>query len=92
MVLLISYDLNGRERPAAYERMRQYVERHAISSVRPLYSQWLVETNAGPAAWSQALRDHGVTDPDDHLFICPVTHPYQGWLPQACWVWLAART
>jgi hypothetical protein len=48
MVLLISYDLNGRERPSSYTKVKNYIEQHATSSIRPLYSQWFVETTYTP--------------------------------------------
>jgi hypothetical protein len=91
MVLLLSYDLVGRERPSSYVRVREYIERHAISFERPLYSQWLIESGASAAGWRKALKDNGVIDDDDRLFICPVVSPYSGWLPRECWDWLAAR-
>jgi hypothetical protein len=45
VVLLVSYDLNGRERPSSYSAVRQVIEPNAIDYRRPLYSQWFVETN-----------------------------------------------
>ena len=92
MVLLISYDLNGHERPASYTRMKQYIERHAQSAIRPLYSQWFVETTSTPQQWVDALRANNVVDPNDAVFICTVTQPFQGLLTQADWDWLYART
>ncbi len=91
MVLLLSYDLVGRERPSSYERVREYIERHAISFERPLFSQWLIQTDASAAGWRKALIDTGAIDDDDRLFICRVVGPYDGWLPRQCWDWLAAR-
>ena len=89
MVLLISYDLNGRERPSAYSAVKRLIERNALSYRKPLYSQWLVETNHGPDAWVEMLRK--VMDADDGLFVVRVRRPYQGWLDRSIWPWLDAR-
>lgn len=89
MILLISYDLNGRERPAAYETVKKAIESNSISSRRPLYSQWLVETTESPDTWSTRLK--GVTDSNDSWFIVRVQRPYQGWLNQDIWDWLNPR-
>lgn len=89
MVLLISYDLNRHERPAAYQRVREVIERNAIGARKPLYSQWLVETNESVATWSDRLQR--VLDGDDKLLIVSVTQPVNGWLPQETWDWLNSR-
>lgn len=91
MVLLISYDLNGGERPSSYTAVKEYIEKHAESSIRPLYSQWLVQTKYTPEAWVQALRDNSLIDSNDRLFICVVRQPYQGWLTESQWRWLNQR-
>jgi hypothetical protein len=91
MVLLISYDLNGRERPSSYTKVKNYIEEHATSSMRPLYSQWFVETSSTPQQWSDALQNNGLIDANDRLFICEVARPYQGWLTEKQWVWLNPR-
>lgn len=89
MVLLISYDLDGHERPSAYTAVKRTIEGHARSWQRPLYSQWFVETNETPQAWSDRLK--AVIDQDDKLFIVRVQVPYQGWLPKSIWEWLRTR-
>lgn len=89
MVLLISYDLNGRERPAAYALVKRTIESNAISYRKPLYSQWFVETEYGPDAWVEMLRK--VMDSDDGLFVIRVRPPYQGWIDRSIWAWLSAR-
>jgi hypothetical protein len=92
MVLLISYDLNGHERPSSYAAVKKYIEEHATSSVRPLYSQWFVETGSGPDEWAAALRENNLIDSTDRLFICEVHRPYQGnLLTDPTWNWLNAR-
>lgn len=90
-MLLISYDLIGQERPAAYEAVRQYIETHALSSIRPLFSQWLVETSSSPQDWSTAFTSNGVIDASDRLFILQVQNPYFGRLGSDDWAWLSAR-
>jgi hypothetical protein len=91
MILLISYDLRGHERPAAYARVKSYIEQHAQSCIRPLYSQWLVETTADPDAWVKAFQENQLVDSNDCLFICQVRRPYQGLLAKAEWDWLSTR-
>jgi hypothetical protein len=70
MILLISYDLNGWERPAAYEAVAEVIETHAQDHRRPLYSQWLVLTGIAQNQWLELLT--AVTDQDDSIFIVPV--------------------
>jgi len=89
MVLLISYDLDGHERPSAYTTVKRTIESHARSWQRPLYSQWFVETNETPQTWSDRLTT--VIDRDDKLFIVRVQAPYQGWLAKNIWEWLRTR-
>lgn len=90
MILLVSYDLNGHERPRAYEQVKNLIERLATSYRRPLMSQWLVETTQAPDWWTEQMRT--VVDSGDYFFICRVTAgQYQGWLPQDVWQWLNPR-
>ena len=89
-VLMISYDLNGHERPSAYAAVKKMIEDNSIDSRRPLYSLWWVETNESVDTWTIWMKE--VTDEDDKWFICPVTRPTQGWLSKSLWEWLNART
>ncbi|WP_338865554.1 hypothetical protein [Myxococcus stipitatus] len=90
MLLLISYDLNGYERPSAYAAVKQFIERNAISYRRPLYSQWLVETANDWNWWQAQLLK--IMDSNDRLFICRVfSGTYQGYLDQDIWPWASAR-
>jgi hypothetical protein len=91
MVLLISYDLNGHERPSAYTKVKNYIEKHATSSIRPLYSQWFVESGSSPEQWVDAFKQNELVDRGDRLFICEVTRPYQGLLTDEQWAWLRAH-
>lgn len=92
MVLLISYDLNGHERPSRYARVKKYIEEHSTASIRPLYSQWFVETTSTPQQLSDALIDNGLIDQNDQLFIHTINRgQHQGWLRKPEWEWLNAR-
>lgn len=89
MVLLISYDLNGHERPSSYSAIRDAIVGGSISTRRPLYSQWFVETHSTVLEWEQYLTP--LIDTNDQLFICEVHRPRGGWLDKADWDWLNAR-
>ena len=90
MVHLISYDLNGHERPAAYEHVKQVIEQHATAAYRVLYSQWLVETNQSSVAWWNALKE--VVDRNDRVFICQVPNrACFGYLDAEAGEWLKQR-
>ena len=89
MVLLISYDLNGKERPSAYEAVKKKIEEGAADCRRPLYSQWLVETTASADQWFDHLKP--VIDANDRLLIVRVQMPYSGWLDKEIWEWLSPR-
>ena len=89
MILLISYDLNGHERPEAYEAVDQMIKENSVSWAKPLYSQWFVDTTDGPGTWSNRMKE--VTDSNDRWFICRVNNERQGWLSQKVWDWLNAR-
>lgn len=88
-VLLISYDLNGHERPTAYEAVRKTIEANSVSWARPLYSQWFVETNDTPGTWHGRVK--AVTDDNDRWFITPVSSVHQGWLNSEIVDWLNKR-
>jgi len=86
MILLISYDLNGHERPSAYDDVKAMIVKNAISYKRPLYSQWFVETTDDVKVWNDRMLD--VADQDDNWFICQVGSVRRGWLPKSFWSWL----
>lgn len=93
MVLLISYDLIGHERPAAYERVKKLIESAAGAGnfIKPLYSQWLVDTADSPTNWRGYLQQSGGIDADDRLLISEITPTYAGWLGQDAVDWLKGR-
>jgi hypothetical protein len=89
MVLLISYDLNGQERPDSYTRVASKVKEKAVDWRRPLYSQWFVETTQDPASWVEWLKP--LLDNNDRLFVDRITSARRGMLPQADWDWLKSK-
>lgn len=93
MVLLISYDLNGHERPAAYARVKKLIETGAGAGnfVKPLYSQWLVDTQGTATTWREYLQQTGGIDSNDRLLVTEVTRNWDGWLDQTVIDWVAAR-
>lgn len=90
MIILLSYDLNGHERPDAYEDVKEMIIQNALSSKKPLYSQWLIETDDSIQTWHERMKD--VADEDDYWFIVRVSSERQGWLSKNVWEWLRART
>lgn len=86
MVHLISYDLDQHARPAQYAEIKRLIEQHAVSWAKPLYSQWLVETQESVDTWQQRLLQ--AMDQDDRLLVVQVRRPYQGWLAEEIWNWL----
>lgn len=89
MIILISYDLKGSERPSSYEKVRVMIEQNSISYKRVLYSQWLVETDGSIENWHIRMKD--AADSDDNWFLVQVRRPYKGWLPKSVWTWLRER-
>lgn len=90
MVILISYDLNGHERPEAYDAVKKMIQDNAKSEKKPLYSQWFVDTDDSIQTWHDRMK--AVTDDNDKWFIVTVTRPRQGWFSQSIWTWLDERT
>lgn len=89
MILLVSYDLKGHERPAAYTAVRDLIEKNAMSCRRILFSQWLVETDKSCDRWTDLIAT--VADSTDRWFVVRVTHENQGFLDKDTWPWLNAR-
>jgi hypothetical protein len=89
VVLLISYDLNGSERPKTYTAVADAIKKGAASWRRPLYSQWWVETTSTPDQWVDYLKS--LLDSNDRLLVTQMRTPYQGWLSKDDWSWLNSR-
>ena len=88
-VLLISYDLNGHERPESYAKIKDKIEKGATSSYKLLYSQWLVETDDTPHRWVEFLS--ASLDGDDRMLVTRVSSDWSGWLSQQERTWLRER-
>jgi len=89
MIILLSYDLNVHERPEAYEAVRDMIEAHADSSIKALYSQWLIDTEDSLDVWHERMKS--VTDKNDRWFILPVGTTRQGLLTKTAVEWLKAH-
>lgn len=88
-VLLLSYDLPADGGGAPYESIEAMIRESARSAVRPLYSQWFVETDEHPQVWHERME--GITGGRGRWFICPVVRPFQGRLAVDVNEWLNAR-
>lgn len=86
MIYLISYDLNGHERPSAYHVVEKMIKEESISWAKPLYSQWLVQTNDSLEAWHNRMKP--LADADDRWLITKVDRSTSyGWLSKVVWEW-----
>lgn len=90
MLILLSYDLNGHERPSAYEDVKELIVQHSISYCRPLNSQWLIETDETLSTWQDRVKQ--VADSNDRWLIMEVSRRRTGWLAKSAWAWLNERT
>ncbi|NIF02627.1 hypothetical protein F3J38_21685 [Pantoea sp. Acro-805] len=84
-VFCISYDHNtpGQKYDALYQELKKTDHLH------PLDSTWLTSTNENAENLCIRLRKH--LDSNDHLLIIKVTRPYNGWLTQSSWDWIASH-
>ena len=89
MLLLISYDLDAPQRPDSYAKVKEIIEGNALAILRPLYSQWLVETHEDVDAWTSRLTP--VLSRQDRLLIVRVQGRANGYLPPATWTWINER-
>lgn len=73
MILLISYDLNGREPADEYHRLAQAIKKHAGEGnyAKALLSEWFVDTNLSASEWDQIVVN--ATDSNDCRMIVEVT-------------------
>lgn len=91
MLLLISYDLSTSDRPPAYEAIKATIEAASGGRCRrPLYSQWLVDTEESVDTWVERLQGH--LSPADRLLVVRVQGRTNGWLPSEDWTWINARS
>lgn len=89
MVHLISYDLNGHERPAAYAKVAKIINDNAQDWMKPLYSQWFVKTELTTEQWIELLAP--AFDRGDRAFVVQVQYPYTGWLTEEEHNWITAN-
>lgn len=89
MVLLISYDQDHAGRPERHQAVHEIIEMHAQDFWRPLFSQWLVETDESALEWREHIQP--VIDWNDNLLIVRLTDEYAGYLQDEAWAWLQSR-
>ena len=91
MVLLISYDQEEYARPARYQAVDEIIHMYADDQniCRPLFSQWMVETDDPPLEWRERIQP--VIDWNDNVLIVQMSNEYAGYLQDDAWNWLQAR-
>ena len=89
MLLLISYDLDAPRRPDSYAKVKEAIEGNALATLRPLYSQWLVETHEDVDAWASRLSP--LLAQQDRLLVVRIQGRTNGYLPPEMWSWINAR-
>lgn len=89
IVLLISYDQEHRARPERCQAVHEVIAMHADDMWRPLFSQWMVETDDSPDEWRERIQP--VIDWNDNLLIARMTDEYAGYLHDDAWDWLRSR-
>lgn len=62
------------------------ITENATSSTRPLFSQWLIETDDSIKEWHERMKV--AADANDRWFICEVTSHHQGFLSKDAVKWL----
>jgi len=91
MILLISYDLLGHERPDAYKKVEQAILDHAGSGnyIKPLFSQFFVDTQNRANYWNTVMKD--ATDDNDCWLVTEVTSNRAGKYSSKAVDWLQSR-
>lgn len=91
MILLLSYDLIGHERPSEYKRLEEAIKKYAGDNnfVKALYSQWFVDTNLTPEAWEKIMSD--ATDANDCRIVVTVTKMPIGTYSSSAVDWVKRR-
>ena len=74
MIILLSYDLNGHERPEAYEDAKKMIVKYATSYKKPLYSQQFIETDETVQTWHGRMKE--IADSNDKWFINCKQHDF----------------
>lgn len=90
MLLLISYDQEGAQtRGNKHAQLDSAIKQVAPAAGRPMFSQWLVQTDDPVDVWGNRLTP--LMDNDDRLLIVRVQGRVNGWLPSSWWEWINAR-
>ena len=89
IVLLISYDQEHPDRPERCQAVHEVIAMYADDMCRPLYSQWMIETDEPPLEWRDRIQP--VIDWDDNLLVVLMTDQYAGYLRDDAWNWLQSR-
>lgn len=89
MILLVTYDSAESRRPTRWQAVHETIALHADDFQRPLFSQWLVETDDPPDAWRDRLTP--LMEPEDSLLVTHLTDEYAGYLPDEIWTWIELR-
>jgi hypothetical protein len=91
LLLLISYDRPGPDRPEKFEVLDSAIKEAATETLRPLHSLWLVQTEEDVGVWGPRLGEH--LSSDDRLLVVRIHSmaSVNGWLPPAQWEWIRER-
>jgi hypothetical protein len=84
MILLVSYDLKGLS--TGYTQLYEYLKSHNGWS-HYLASTWLIDTKKTPDEIVDEIQPF--LKEKDHVLVVRFDRPYQGWLPQKAWDWIA---
>jgi hypothetical protein len=89
MIMLVSYDLTGPERPRSYEAVHTAIATHAGEGnyAQALYSQFLIDSNKSIDHWDAILDS--VTDAEDCWLVTEITKNRAGTLTSDAVTWLA---
>jgi hypothetical protein len=67
----------------------EIIHMYADDICRPLFSQWLVDSDDPPLEWRERIQP--VIDYNDNVLIVEMSSEYAGYLQDETWSWLQAR-
>ena len=79
-IVMISYDLWVPETTQSYKDVISKIKSHALSSVSPLKSVWLIKTDSSVSDIRDDLKY--ITDVNDKILVINITKP-SGWRNRA---------
>jgi hypothetical protein len=87
MILLVTYDLNGR--PEGYDAFYETLKQQGGWS-HYLKSTWLISTDKTVEQIFDELKPHlNIQDKGGDLILVTIfTQPHHGWLPKPAWAWV----